>query len=158
MIVPGDNDLPPATIGDLLKHAHAADLVMCFFMNREIRGRGRNILSTMFGLIYATAFDVHVQYINGPCLYPTAELRGLELVSNRFTIPAEINVKLLRRGVSFFEVVGFRQTGLAGSQSLSFRSLAEVTAVFIHLCWQIHWKNRQLYRRRPRRVLPSLFS
>ena len=77
LIVPGDNDMPASTLGSLLSHAAEADMVLCFFLNREQRGRTRNVLSTLFGLMYATCFDLYVQYINGPCVYPVNRLRDL---------------------------------------------------------------------------------
>jgi glycosyltransferase involved in cell wall biosynthesis len=155
LIVPGDNDLPADTIRLLVSQAGAADLVMCYFPDRGQRGRMRKAISALFGWIYSTVFDVHVEYLNGPCVYPTARLRQLQLFSNRFSIVTEINVKLLRQGVSFLEMPSLRQTGLEGSTSLSFRNLREVTAAFFRLGCEIHLKNRRAYGLRPRRVLPS---
>jgi len=152
MIVPGDNDLAPATLATLLRQAHAADLVMCYFPDRQARGAGRRLLSALFGRIYAAGFGVRVQYLNGPCVYPVDRLRALELFSTRFSIVAEINVKLLRQGLSFVEIPGHRQTGLAGSTSLSLRNLREVAAVFLRLFAEVHFRRRALYRRRPVRV------
>jgi glycosyltransferase involved in cell wall biosynthesis len=152
LIVPGDNDLPAPTLAILLHHAHAADMVMCYFPDRQFRGPGRRLLSALFGFIYAAGFDVHVQYINGPCVYPVARLRELGLFATRFSIVAEINVKLLRQGVSFVEIPSHRQTGLAGSSSLSLRNLREVAAVFLRLCYEIHFQHPRRYRQRPVRV------
>jgi len=155
LIVPGDDDMPAAILAALLDRAGEADMVMCYFPDREQRGRARKLLSGLFGLAYAVCFDVHVQYINGPCIYPVARLRELTLFSSRFSIVAEINVKLLRQGVSFLEVPGVRQTGLEGSSSFSFRNLCEALAVFVRLNYEIHWRNRQRYRARPRRITPA---
>lgn len=155
LIVPGDNDMPASTLGALLAQVDAADIVMCFFLNREQRGRIRNALSTVFGLIYATCFDLYVQYINGPCVYPVAKLRELQLTSTRFSIVAEINVKLLRQGVSFFEVPSYRQTGLAGSSSFSLRNLAETLSVFCRLFYEVHFRSPARYAHRPIRVTPE---
>jgi len=155
LIVPGDNDMPSNTLRALLANSDAADMIMCFFLNREQRGRMRNGLSTLFALVYSTAFDLYVQYINGPCLYPVAQLRELSLISTRFSIVAEINVKLLRQGLSFCEVPSYRQTGMAGSTSFSLRNLAETFSVFCQLLYEVHCKNSDLYSRRPVRVTPE---
>jgi len=154
LIVPGDNDMPAATIEALLAHADQADLVMCFFLNREQRGRMRHLLSTSFGLAYALCFDIYVEYINGPCVYPVQRLREIAYVSTRFSIVAETNVKLLRQGVSFLELPSYRQVGLEGSKSLSWRNLAETLRVFVQLLWQVHVSGRDRFSRRPRRVRP----
>lgn len=156
LIVPGDNDMPASSLATLLAHAGEADLIMCFFPDRADRGKARRVLSAAFGLIYAIFFRIDVQYINGPCIYPVARLRQLKLFSNRFSIVAEMNVKLLRQGVTFFEIGAFRQTRLEGSTSFSWRNLRETMAVFLRLCWEIHWKERDHYRSRPRRIRPNL--
>jgi glycosyltransferase involved in cell wall biosynthesis len=156
LIVPGDNDMPPSALAQLLELSPEADLVMCYFPDRGDRGKGRQILSVLFGWIYAVGFGAHVQYINGPCVYPVARLRALNLFSERFSIIPEMNVKLLRQGVSFLEVAAYRQTGLAGSTSLSLRNLRETAVALVRLGWEVHWKNRARYRSRPRRVRPNV--
>ena len=152
LLVPGDNDMPAETIAALLAHADRADMVMCYFPARAQRGPARRLLSALFGLAYAICFDFVVEYINGPCVYPLARLRELQLVSTRFSIVAEINVKLLRQGVSFIEIPGRRQVGLEGSKSLSWRNLAETLRVFCQVWWQVHVSERTRFGLRPRRV------
>jgi len=150
VIIPGDNDLPFDLIYSLFSNAHKADLVSCFFLNREKRGRKRNILSTWFGLFYMIAFNVFLQYINGPCVYPTKMLRELKLISTRFSIVAEINVKLLRKGVTFHEIAGYMQTGIEGSHSLSsFKSFIEVAITYARLLYDVRWASRAEYNKLP---------
>jgi glycosyltransferase involved in cell wall biosynthesis len=153
IIGPGDNDMPLATLELLFRNADAADIVMTYFMNDEIRGRMRYLLSEMFRLIYTTLFDLYLRYLNGPAVYPVAKLRELRLHSTRFSIVAEINVKLLRQGPTFIELPGTRQTGNAGSTSASFRSLAETARVFFHLLMDVYLMDRQKYAKRPRRMV-----
>jgi len=152
LIVPGDNDMPLDTLTLLVRNRWSADLVMCFFLNQEERGRWRNILSTIFGQIYAAAFDLYVHYINGPCVYPTAHLKELDLLSNRFSIVAEINVKLLRKGLTYLEIPGYRQAGLERSSAVTLKSLRETISIFLRLLWQIHIRQREVFSKRPRRV------
>lgn len=156
LIVPGDNDMPVEAITALLRNASKADMVMCYFLDRESRGRWRNVLSTLFSLVYATTFDIYVAYINGPCVYPTKRLQELDLVSSRFSIVAEINTKLLRKGVSFLELPAQRQTGLEGSASLSWKSFVEVVATYLRLAGEVLVWSRASYAHRPKRVLPDL--
>lgn len=155
MVVPGDNDMPLSTISALLRHADQGDMVMCFFLNREQRGLTRHVLSTVFGLAYTVSFGLFVEYINGPCIYPTARLQSLSLVSTRFSIVAEINVKLLRQGLSFCEVPSYRQTGMAGSTSFSLRNLVETISVFCRLFYEVHFKESARFSHRPIRVTPE---
>lgn len=152
MVVPGDNDIPPGTVELLLRNSYLADIVMCYFLDDELRGRLRFLVSNLFMLIYTTAFDLYVQYINGPAVYPVRQLRDLELRSTRFSIVAEINVKLLRRGATFSEIASFRQMGLHRSRSFSLRSLGESIRVFVRLLADVHLRQRALYSGRPRRI------
>jgi glycosyltransferase involved in cell wall biosynthesis len=152
LFIPGDNDIPLATLELLFRNAHVAEVVMCYFHNEEIRARPRLVLSTVFRMIYTICFEIYVQYINGPAIYPLAKLKELKLRSTRFSIVAEINVKLLRQGVTFVEVPGTRQVGLAGSTSLSWRSLLETIRVFLHLIFEVYVRNADRYGKRPVRV------
>lgn len=68
---------------------------------------------------------------------------------------AEINIKLLRQGVSFLEVPSYRQTGLTGSSSFSLRNLAETFAVFCRLFYEVHLRSPARYAHRPVRVMPE---
>ena len=77
LFIPGDNDIPVSTLELLFSNAYAAEVVMIYFHNDECRGRSRFLISTVFMLIYTTCFDLYVQYINGPAVYPLEKLRQL---------------------------------------------------------------------------------
>jgi glycosyltransferase involved in cell wall biosynthesis len=153
MIVPGDNDMPAATLELLFRNAAAADVVMTYFVNEEIRGRLRYLVSEVFRLTYTTLFDLYVVYLNGPAVYPAAKLRELTIRSTRFSIVAEINVKLLRQGLTFAEVASTRQTGLAGSSSFSARNLFEAARVLFGLLLDVYVKEPGRYGKKPVRRL-----
>jgi len=152
LFIPGDNDIPSSALDLLIGNAHAADIVMVYFHNDECRGRKRYLMSTLFKLIYTTVFDLYIQYINGPAVYPVAQLRALDLHSTRFSIVAEINVKLLRQGLSFVEFSSNRQTGLVGSTSFTFRTLVETVRVFMQVLVDVFFRDRPRYAHRPERL------
>jgi glycosyltransferase involved in cell wall biosynthesis len=152
LIVPGDNDMPVSTLELLFRNANAADVVMTYFLDDEIRGRARYLISAAFRLIYTTVFDLYVIYLNGPAVYPVAKLRELRLYSTRFSIVAEINVRLLRQGLSFIELPSTRQAGMEGSTSATMRSLAETARVFVRLLVDVYFKEPGRYAKRPVRV------
>ena len=152
LFVPGDNDLSVNTLFLLMSNANSADVVMTYFLNNELRGRSRYILSSMFKLIYSLTFDLYLIYLNGPAVYPTSKLKEMHIFSSRFSIVAEINIKLLRQGCSFMELAGNRQVGMDGSSSASLKSLLEVLKVYLLLVKEIYITNRYLYQKKPRRV------
>ncbi len=149
LFIPGDNDIPSTTLELLFGNAYAADLVMLYFQNDESRGRVRYLVSEAFRLIYTTFFDLYVMYINGPAVYPLAKLRELDLHSTRFSIVAEINVKLLRQGLSFIEIPSNRQVGLEGSTSATLRSLVETARVFLQVVRDVFFREPARYSKAP---------
>jgi len=152
LIVPGDNDISTDLLAALFANAYRADMVLSYFVNKEERGVMRNVISLVFGAIYMITFGIYVQYINGPCVYPTDRLRRLDLRAERFSIVVESTIKLLCSGATYFEVAGYMQNGLAGSTSLSLRNLAEVVRSYVRLVYEIKFHRRAEYSRRPRRV------
>lgn len=149
LFIPGDNDIPTSTLELLFSNAYAADVVMTYFLNDESRGRKRYLLSNLFRVIYTTAFDIYVLYVNGPAVYPTEKLRHLQLHSTRFSIVAEINIKLLRQGVSFVEIPSNRQVGMEGSTSATLRSLLETMRIFTRLIVDVYFREPERYAKRP---------
>lgn len=152
LFIPGDNDIPASTLELLFSNAYAADVVMTYFHNDERRGRIRYLLSNLFRVIYTTSFDLYVVYVNGPAIYPTEKLRELNLHSTRFSIVAEINVKLLRQGVSFVELASNRQVGMEGSTSGSWQSLLETARVYLQLVADVYFREPARYAKRPVRL------
>lgn len=155
LIIPGDNDMSYDLILSMFRNVHTADVVLCFFLNREVRGRARNTLSILYNLIYMSVFNVFVQYINGPCVYPTAAVRESNVVSSGFSVPAEITTKLLKKGLTFYEISGYMQTGLRGSTSLSFKNLREVIVTFVRIVYEMKWAKRGQYDKMPVRIAPQ---
>jgi len=150
--IPGDNDMPKELIKELFRNTNKAEMIMAYFLNNEERSRLRNLLSSLFNLIYAFVFNVYVQYINGPCIFPTQKVRELDLQSDRFSIAAEIKTKLLLSGCSFYEVGGYMQTGESGSSAVSISSFFEVVVSFIRLFVEVKITRRKYYNKKTHRA------
>ena len=153
--VPGDNDMSRQMIRDLFIHRDKADVLITYFVNKEFRGKIRNIISTLYQWFYMCVFNTHVLYLNGPGLYPTEKTRKLNLKSNRNSIHAELHVKLLCSGCSFYEVPGYMQTGLEGTNSLSWLNFFEVIKMYLWLIYEIKFKKRSFYDKRPIRIIEN---
>ncbi len=153
VIVPGDNDMSLALLMLLFRNAERADVVMCYYLNKEVRGVRRNVVSTLFGAIYMITFRIFVQYITGPCIYPTVRLRQIDTKATRFSVVVEATIKLLCSGATYYEVGGYMQTGLAGSTSFSLRNLAEVVRSYVRLVYEIKIRPGTPYGKQPRRIM-----
>jgi len=153
MIIPGDNDANPKLLTAILKDRNKADVLFSYYVNKEDRGRVRNLISTLYGVIYMFTFNVFVQYLNGVSLYPTKKLRSFTLKSTRFSITAEINIKLLRSGCSYYEIAGTMQTGLNDSTSISLTNIIEAIGTYFKLVYEIYVEHAPAFNHTPRRVL-----
>jgi glycosyltransferase involved in cell wall biosynthesis len=152
LIIPGDNDIPVSLLQQIFQNTYAAEVVMCYFQNDEVRGRPRFLLSTLFRLIYTTSFDIYAQYLNGPAVYPVKSLRELKLRSTRFSIPSEINVKLLRQGLTYVEVPSNRQGMPEHGTTLTTVNLLETFQVFVQVLLDVYVREPAKYAHRPKRV------
>jgi glycosyltransferase involved in cell wall biosynthesis len=152
MLVSGDNDVCKEMIVNLFKNQDKADLIMGYYLNKEDRGRARNLISSLFGLTYMCCFNIFIQYLNGPTVYSTSLVRQLNLKSNRFSICAELTIKLLCSGCTYYEIPGYFQRGLDGSSALGLRNLREVIETFLKLIFEIKVQKRTLFNKRPQRV------
>ncbi|MEW6237340.1 MAG: glycosyltransferase family 2 protein [Candidatus Omnitrophota bacterium] len=151
-IISGDDPVSLDSIKLLFHHRDKADVIFLYMMNNEIRGRKRLILSRMFSLIYIIVFNIYVQYINGGCMYPTERLRTFHIQSKRFSYMAEMAVKCLRSGCSYYEIPYYETRGLEGSTSFSFKNFREVVTTFFKLYYEIYFSHKSLFDKTPIRV------
>jgi glycosyltransferase involved in cell wall biosynthesis len=143
IVITGDNDLSKELIIDLFKSRDKADLIISYYSNKNIRGFFRNSVSFLYCLVYQLAFGVKVKYINGSALYPTEKVRELKLISNRFSIIAELTVKLIRSGCSYHEVSGLMKNNASESNAISIRNTVEVFTTFIKLLIGVRFKKEK---------------
>ena len=156
MIVPGDNDAGVGTIKNLFLHAKDADVIFSYYINKEMRGRMRNFLSALYGLIYMLVFDVYIQYINCAAVYSTQLLRKLDIKAQRFSITAEVNIKVLCMGCTYHEVAGYMQTGIGQSKSIRIKNVFEIIKTFIAVMYEIKFAKRDFSNKKPKRIIVDL--
>ncbi len=152
MLAPGDNDASPKLLEHIFRNSTKAEMVLSYYLNKELRKRTRNFLSTIYGLIYMLTFDVYIQYFNGVGVYPTEKIRNLDLKSSRFSITAELNTKLLCSGCTLYELPGYMQTGIEGSKSIKLINFIEVIVTYFRLVYEIKLTKRDFFAHKPRRI------
>ena len=153
MIQPADDAVSVSAIRIMLRYRDQADMILTVNLNKEYRNLARNLVSMVFQAIYMIAFGIYVQYVNGPGVWPTASARAADLKSNRFSIIAELNVKLLRMGHTFAEVPSYFLPSDKARSTVNWRNLREVVAAFFRLLMIVHVKQRAQYSRRPSRKM-----
>lgn len=149
MVIPGDNDVPKELMLMMLHFRDEADAILTAPLNKEQRNLARNIVSMLYQMAYMVMFQTYVSYINGPGIWPTAAAREAGLKADRFSIIAELNVKVLRMGCTFAEVPGYFQAGPKARSTVTLRNLAEVIKSFFRLAVDVHIRGRDRFKGRP---------
>ena len=148
----GDNNVAPRLVKELLSNADKADVVVSYIVNTEERGSFRHVVSTLFSMTYVLFFGIHLKYINGNTVWPTQLLRDCDIRAQGYSIMAETNVKMLRRGVTFMEIPGEMNKSATKSQAIKLKNLFEVIGTFFRLVWQVHVSRKETYSRPARRI------
>lgn len=148
----GDNNVAPQLVRELLANANRADVVISYIVNTEERGSFRHVVSTLFSMTYVLFFGIHLKYINGNTVWPTQLLRDCNIRARGYSIMAETNVKMLRRGVTFLEIPGEMNKSATKSQAIKLKNLFEVIGTFFRLVWQVHFTQKEAYAHPARRI------
>ncbi|MCB1192969.1 MAG: glycosyltransferase family 2 protein [Flavobacteriales bacterium] len=151
--IPGDDFLTLFTLKNIFLNADKADVIMYYYINTEERYKYRIVLSSFFTLIYMVVFDIHLKYINGIGIYPTKLLRSLPIKSKGYNITAEMTLKLLLSGCSYYEVIGYLKPNSISSTALKIKNIINVFWSFIRLYFDVKYINKKLYNKKPRRVI-----
>ena len=116
MVTFSDEDL-----SNLFQNIDRAEMVFLYYLNRELRGRYRNIISMIYNIFHLLIFNVYIQYVSGPCIYPMEKLKKIKINSKRTSFVAEITIKLLLQGGTYHEISGKMQRGKVGSTTISIK-------------------------------------
>lgn len=154
--VPGDNIFTLYTLKTMLLSAYKADIILHYHINSEVRRKGRAFLSILFTSIYKFTFNLHLIYVNCIGIYPTSLLKQLAIVSKRHSIAAELNVKTLLQGYSFYEVCSYMNPLAQKSSALTFKNFTDVIISFIKVYCEVKIRNKAKYRKPPIRVIDSI--
>ena len=153
-MVPGDDAIAPYTLRNLFLNASKADYVLAMIMNTEYRPASRVFISAIYSLIYTTTFGLPIKYINAPGLWPVVALRNITLRARRYSVHAEINVKLLRQPISFLEIDGYMNPSTFKSSAIRIKNFIEVTRLYFLTVYEIFVTKRKTYCFKSKRVLP----
>ena len=152
LIVAGDGDISDEDLSNLFQNINKAEMIFLYFLNRELRGRFRSIISMLYNIFHLLIFNVYIQYVSGPCIYPMEKLKKIRINSKRSNFVAEITIKLLLQGSTYHEIAGKMQRGKVGSTGISIKNLLDVIISFLRLFFDIKLIHRDLYSKFPKRI------
>jgi len=105
MLLCGDGGLPAASLSPIFEKIGSADIIIPWMVNlREIKSRGRYLLSRAYTALVNLLFGLKLHYYNGLPVHRRDLLQQIAVTSGGFGFQAEILVKLIRSGATYVEV------------------------------------------------------
>lgn len=154
--VPGDDVFTLYTLKTMLLSAYKADIILHYHINSEVRKKGRAFLSFLFTSIYKYIFNLHLIYVNCIGIYPAQLLKKIDIRSKRHSIAAELNVKILLQGYSYYEVGSYMKPQANKSSALTLSNLIDVINTFVLVLCEVKIRGRDKYNKMPVRVVDSV--
>lgn len=153
MMVPGDNEIEAASIRALLERLGAADVVIPYTANPEVRTFGRELLSRAYTGLVNALFGLRLRYYNGTPIHRSRLIQATPIRTDGFAFQAETLVRLLRSGCSYVQVpMTIRPREGGRSKALRPRNIASVLWTLGRLFLSVHLVERSRYGRKPREL------
>lgn len=126
---PSDSEFPAREFVKCFRYVAGDTVVIPYAVNdTKVRTFFRLALSKVYTWIYSAIYGMKLHYFNGMSIYSVGSVRSLDIISDGFTFPAEILVKLIRQGYPYAEAaveIGVRKGGV--SKAVRFKTLINVT-------------------------------
>ena len=103
-VFPSDNEMSKESFGDLVKARHRADFISTYMANPLMRTLERRIISHAFVTTANILFHLNLRYYTGPFICKTPLAKRTRLISDGFTMPAELRIRLIGAGCSYREI------------------------------------------------------
>lgn len=146
--LPGDGEIAPESIRDILAAVGTADIVAPYHGNSRARQLHRRVLTWTSTALVNTLFGLRMRYFQGPCIYPTPLARRLPKTAGGFYFLTEMLVHAMRAGYSYVEVPLTHQDRSHGrSKAVSVRNVLKALRAIAILWWVIHIRKESIDRR-----------
>ncbi len=126
-VFPGDNDMSPQSLKDLIEARGTADLIISYMKPTNKRSLFRRFVSKCFVFLMNILFQLNLKYYNGAFICRTQLLKTVPIKSMGLAALAECLVRLIKKNISYRPIY-FEHTGRRYHQSKAF-SLKSVQAV-----------------------------
>jgi glycosyltransferase involved in cell wall biosynthesis len=139
-VFPGDNDMSPLSLKDLLDARGSADIIISYMQKTNKRSLLRRSVSKLFVIIMNLLFGLKLKYYNGAFICRASLLKATPIKSTGLAALAECVVRLLKQGASwrsiYFEHVGRRYEK---SKAFNLKSVKAVIKTVWTLWWDIYF-------------------
>ncbi len=144
-LVPGDNEIQPASMRAIFQAVGSADIVAPFTANQESRPWLRQALSRTFTGTVNFLFGYNLRYYQGACVYPAGVLRTLPVTTTGFVFLTEMLVRALAAGYRPAPVPMYIQERQFGaSRAVTIRNVVTALKTLAWLVWDVKVRRRPL--------------
>lgn len=139
-VFPGDNDMSPDSLKDLIQAAGSADLVISYMQKTNRRSWFRRVVSKTFVLVMNILFGLRLKYYNGAFICKRALLLSIPIKSTGLAALAECLVRLLKKGVGY-RTIYFEHAGRRHERSKAFtlKSIKAISKTIGILLYDVYW-------------------
>lgn len=144
-MLPGDNENDPREILRYITLLDNVDIVIPFVVNKIVRSKLRNFLSSVYRMIINYTFLTSLNYTNGTVLYRKSLLKELGSIRSGFFFQTDILIRLVKKGYLFAEVpYRLRERKEGSSKAVTLNSLREIIGGYSALVRDIYFKKRKV--------------
>jgi len=152
-LVPGDNEIPTASIAAVAEKIGTADMVIPYMLNFKIRSFERKTISWVFTTLLNVLFLMRLRYYNGPCAIKRELIQTVAVNTRGFAFMSCVLIQLIKRKHSFVEVgILLEPRQFGKSTMVSVKNITEVIRTIGWLFWHVN------ITRRLRRAQPGSFE
>ena len=136
--LPGDREVDPISIKNILAAVGAAEIVAPYHGNPKARQAYRRVLTLVSTTLVNRLFGLRLRYFQGPCVYPTRLARALPKTAGGFYFPTQMLVHALCAGRTYVEVPLIHQDRAHGrSKAVSWRNIMRALRTIAVTWWAI---------------------
>lgn len=146
MLFPGDNEITGDSLAQTIETIGAADIIITYTVNTEVRALHRRIISKAFVLLLNSLFNLRLKYYNGNAVYRTETLKKMRIKSQDFAYNAEILIKLIKSGYSYHETGMIIKPITNRTAIFNLRNILGIIKTTGRLFYDVNIKNRGKYQ------------
>jgi glycosyltransferase involved in cell wall biosynthesis len=136
--LPGDREIEPTAIKNILAAVGTAEIVAPYHGNPQARQAYRRVLTLVSTTLVNRLFGLRLRYFQGPCVYPTALARALPKTAGGFYFLTQMLVHALCAGHTYVEVPLIHQDRAHGrSKAVSWRNIVRALRTIAVTWWAI---------------------
>lgn len=138
MLFPGDNEVTGKSYDTAITAIGKADLIVPYHANMKNRPLMRQILSRAYTLIINLLFFNRLKYYNGPTIHQSKIIKSYPIKTSSFAFQAELLVKILKDGYSYYETPMLIQDTGRPSTAFKPKRVFSLLVAIARLVWEIH--------------------